>query len=120
MANKNVREFEELLRSDEKLQAALRAATEAYEGAKDDARAFFDATVGKLAEEAGLPFTFEEGKAFAAEGAEIDDADLDAVAGGGFCIGIGFGPPDAGGCEELSEYMGGGACAVVGTGGLGW
>ena len=35
-----------------------------------------------VAAEAGLPFTYEEGKAYALEGAELNDAKLDSVAGG--------------------------------------
>ena len=54
-------------------------------------QAFFDATIGKLAEEAGLPFTLEEGREFAAVEQELDDAELDAVAGGtALCYVIGI------------------------------
>lgn len=84
MANENVSKFEELLRTDEALQARLQELSSSFEGDKADFQAFFDATIGKLAAEAGLPFTMEEGRdSFAFD---LSDAELDAVAGGdGLC-----------------------------------
>ena len=115
----NVERFEELLRSDEGLQAKLRAATDAYEGDRSDERAVFDAVVAPLAAEAGLPFAFEEAKAAAEDGATLSDAELDAVAGGGcFIFGLGGGSDGANACSDKSS--GAGACAGVGVGFLSW
>jgi iron complex transport system substrate-binding protein len=63
----NVMKFEELLRSSEELQAKLRSATEAFAGDKTDEQAVFEAIIAPLAEEAGLPFTYDEAKALAAD-----------------------------------------------------
>lgn len=117
MAVENVGKFEELLRSDEDLQAKLRAAAEAFQGDKDDARAVFEAVVAPLALGVGLPFTFEEVSASATTGCELDDAALDAVAGGDFnyCFVIGGGDdPDAWACAYGD--FGVGACSFIGIG----
>ena len=59
MANENVARFEELLKGDDALKARLEELAKAYDGPADDQKAVFDATIGKLAAEAGFPFTFE-------------------------------------------------------------
>ena len=56
MANENPAKFEELLKSGGDIQAKLNELAAAFEGDKEDAKAYFDATVGKLAEELGLLF----------------------------------------------------------------
>lgn len=111
MANENVKKFEELLRGSEELQAKLKGLLAAFDGDKSDEEALFEATIAKLAEEAGLPFGFDEAKDCAiAEGA-ISDEELDAVAGGkGFCIIIG-GADDV---EIECTNEGGYSCAYVG------
>lgn len=106
MANENVKKFEELLRADEGLQAKLREAAEAFDGDRSDAQAIFDATVGKLAEEAGLPCTYEEARAHAVALSDLDDAELNAVAGGGCWIVGGSDGADADDCA---------ACVYVGV-----
>ena len=50
MSVENVGKFEELLRSDEGLQAKLREATEAYQGDRADGRAIFEAVLAPLAQ----------------------------------------------------------------------
>lgn len=122
MANENIARFEELLRSSEDMQAKLRAAADAYAGDKADAQALFEATIGKLAEEAGLPFSYDEGRAFAMDGVELDETELDAVAGGGFCYGPGGnGGPGNGDCLGKNDWESGmGACAYVGGGMFTW
>lgn len=116
----NVEKFEKLLLSDEGIQAKVRAATDAYEGDKADERAFFDATVAAVAAEAGLPFTFDEAMEFAASGTDLNDSELEAVAGGRVgCFGIGYGDtPGPEGCS--SERAGGGVCGGIGLGGAVW
>ena len=52
----NAEKFEELLRSNEELQAKLKAAAEAFEGDMTDEAAVFDAVIAPLATEAGVPF----------------------------------------------------------------
>ena len=116
MANENVARFEELLKNDEALQEKLNELSKAYEGDKEDEQAIFEATVGKLAEEAGLPFTLEEAREAVFAGRELGDAELDAVAGGGYCYFIGGASDVEATCGD-SEFH---ACAYVGVGfGLG-
>jgi hypothetical protein len=132
MAKENAEKFEKLLISDEKLQAKLRAAMDAYTGDRRDEKAVFDAVVIPLAEEAGLPFTFEEAREYAGRDREIpleegdkaaggDDASYDpALATSGVCFAIGISPdpPDADSCFD--DEVGAGACAYVGVGILMW
>jgi hypothetical protein len=80
MAVENASKFEKLLREDEALQAKMEAALKAFDGDKSDEKAVFDATVAPLAAEAGLPYTFEEAVE-STEARELDDSELDAVAG---------------------------------------
>ena len=115
----NIEKFEELLRTDEDLQAKLRAAQEAFEGDPADETSIFDAIVAPLASSLGLPFTFEELKEYAESGAEISAEDLDAAAGGSFCFVIGgseYGN-GTGACSE--EAVGATACYFLGVGFLG-
>lgn len=83
MSLENVMRFEDLLRSDETLQAKLKEAKETFDTEGADERAIFDALVAPLADEVGLPFTYEEGKDFAGDSVELSDEELDAVSGGG-------------------------------------
>jgi len=109
----NAKKFEELLRSDEALQEKLRAAAEAYTGDASDEQAVFEAVVAPLAEEAGLPFTYEEAQKLASgsEGPSLDD--LDAAAGGGGCFIFGGGD----GKESCgSDRFGATACMSGGPG----
>ena len=82
MAKENAGKFEKLLISDEKLQAKFREAMTAFTGDRKDEKAVFEAVIKPLAEESGLPFTYEEGKAHADENKELALAAGDAVAGG--------------------------------------
>ncbi|MCR4870153.1 MAG: hypothetical protein K5859_02515 [Atopobiaceae bacterium] len=90
MAVENVLKFGELIKGDEALQAKMKEASEAFAGDSTDEKAVFEAVVAPLAAEVGLPFTYEEVAELAAA-QEIDDSDLDAVAGGfAYCFGIGI------------------------------
>lgn len=110
----NAQRFEELLRSDEALQAKMRELAAAYDGDKEDERAFFESVMAPVSREAGLPFTFEEGMQHVSSGRVLDDAELDAVAGGSGCWLIGgSNGPDADACSE--EVYGANACAYVGV-----
>ena len=60
-----------------------------------------------------MPFTYEEGKAFAMESVELSDEELEAVAGGGGSCYIGGGGDSAGACSD--EEAGIGACAAMGV-----
>ena len=112
MANENVSKFEELLRGSEEIQAKLQELAQAFEGEKDDAKAFFDATIGKLAEEHGLPFTFEEGAAYAAADRNLSDDELDAVAGGSVCYFVCASPKVE---NDDCIHHKGSSCAYVGV-----
>ena len=113
----NVEKFEELLRTDEVLQAKVKELAGSYEGDREDEKAFFEAVFAPLAEEAGLPFTFEDGIEFAEAGKELDDTELDSVAGGkAVCWVIGGSTePEVSGCSSSDESTGGNACAYVGV-----
>ncbi len=107
----NVEKFEELLRSDDALQKKLATAVEAFTGDKGDEKSVFEAAVAPIAAEAGLPITFEE-VVEASTNRELDDSELDAVAGGdGFCFIIG-GTTDV---EAKCDSMTGQACAYIGV-----
>ncbi len=109
MALENVAKFEELLRTDETIKAKMDELFSAWEGDKTNDEAAFEAVVAPVAAEAGLPFTYEELKE-GADGADVDDDQLEAVAGGGFCFILG----GTNGREvECSE--GGRACAYIGV-----
>lgn len=87
----NAERFGELLRSDEGLQAKAREALGAFGGDRSDERAVFDAVVAPLAEEAGLPFTYDEARSAAEGEGEVDLAEADAATGGfdGLCFIVG-------------------------------
>ena len=92
------------MRDDKALRARLEEATSSFTGDKADARAVFDAVVAPLAADAGMPFTYDEATAAADDVKEIDEADLEAFAGGGveFSGGLGIGV-----CKEAGGGVGG-------------
>lgn len=94
MSLENVDKFQEMLASSEELQEKFKAAVDAVaEGASEEDS--FNAVIGQLAQEVGLPFTFEEAKQRAEEGTQLTDEQLDNVAGGWkFCVGWGVGTTD--------------------------
>ena len=119
MSLDNAKKFTELLKDDD-FQAKLAKVLDAYEGDKSDMRAFFEAGVGKLAEELDIPFTYEDALELAqsTSGREVSDAELDAVAGGdtgGVCLGLGFSSDVNARCGSKGGY----ACAYIGVGGGG-
>ena len=125
MAKENAKKFEELLVSDEKLQAKLRAAADSYTGDKKDEKAVFDAVIVPLANEANLPFTYEEAREYAMENRELSLDEGNAAAGGNadvdggtsWCFWIGGGDdPDAEACGAFTPETGFGACAFIGVG----
>ena len=112
MAQENIAKFEEKLRGDEALQAQLKELSEAYDGPKDDEQAIFDATLGQLAGGIGLPFTLVEARNYALAGGRVlEDAELEAVAGGGgLCIIIGGSSEPEAECDSVEGH----ACAYIG------
>ena len=112
----DVKRFEELLRSDEGLQAKLRDAMDAFQGDPSDGRAVFDAVVTPLAEELGIPVTFDEYMEYVSEGAEFSDDELDALSGGlSYCFAFGGGDVEKFACWG-KERRGAVACAHFGVG----
>ena len=115
MANENIKAFFEALSQDESLQQALREKELAYTGAKENREAIVQEVLIPVAEEAGYAFTLEELKEFEKgmrlEG-EIDEGELEAVAGGtnmwGACavVGIAWG--------EYCKVIGIGGCIIMG------
>ena len=119
MAVENVKAFFEVLSKDEAIQQALKAKEAAYTGSKEDRDAVVEAILLPVAKEAGYEFTLEELKKFAKsmwpEG-ELDEAELEAVAGGGgFCLILGFGSQEDTLVSE-SNHVGAGTCSGVGIG----
>ena len=113
MANENVTKFEELLRTDEALQARLQQLVDSFEGDATDEQAVFDATLGKMAAEAGLPFTLEEGREVAFGERPLSDGELDAAAGGsGACYVVGYSTEPEVECTSAQFH----ACAYAGLG----
>ena len=118
MAAENASKFEKLLREDEALRAKMEAAFKAFEGDTSDEKAVFDATVAPLAAEAGLPYTFEEAVE-STQTRELDDAELEAVAGGSWCIIIGGGHDRDSNTVDTENGVGVtgfGTCEYVGIG----
>lgn len=86
MSLENVSKFETLLQQSAELQDKLKAAYISFKGNKRDDREVFEALIAPLAEEAGLPYTYDEGVEVHMSGQELSDDELQAVAGGdGFC-----------------------------------
>lgn len=110
MARENVFKFEELLRTDENLVARLKELADAFEGDRADEAAFFAATIGKLAEEAGVPFSYEDGKELTSP-RELSEEELEAVAGGGFCWYVGGSSEPEAECDPTQGH----ACAYLGV-----
>ena len=127
MAKENAKKFEELLTSDENLQTKLRAAADSYTGDKKDEKAVFDAVIVPLANEANLPFTYEEAREYAMENRELSldegnaaaggNAELDGGKGGCAIIGI-TDEPETVSCINTDEGVA--ACAYVGVGFFVW
>jgi hypothetical protein len=114
MAQENVKLFKEKLVSSDELKEKLKKAEEAYTGDKQDRDNIVKTVLIPLAEEAGLPFTFEEAKAAEAGDGSLSDEELASVAGGGgaigvcFILGAGLGPSCA--------VAGAGLCIILGDG----
>lgn len=118
MAVENAIKFEKLLREDEELQAKMEAALKAFDGDKSDEKAVFDATVAPLAAAAGLPYTFEEAVE-SSQARELDERELEAVAGGSWCIIIGGGTDNDSNTVDTANGVGVtgfGTCKYVGIG----
>lgn len=86
MAAENIRKFEELLIADESLQLRLKALAKCLTGREAGDVQIFEATLGALATEIGLPFSFEEWRQRVSAMRSLDDAELSAVAGGVQCL----------------------------------
>ena len=100
MAKENIKAFFEALSKDETIQQMLKEKEHAYTGMKEDRESVVAEILIPTAKAAGYDFTLEELKEFETgmrpEG-ELDEAELEAVAGGvedwGVCIlaGLGWG-----------------------------
>lgn len=109
MAWENILKFEQLLRSDDAARSRLKALADGYKGNKSDVEAYFAATIGKVATDAGLPFSYEDSKALIF-GQELSDEELEAVAGGVSCYWIG----GSSSAEATCDLEIGAACAIIG------
>lgn len=121
----NAEKLEELLRSDEGLQGKVKAAMEAYEGDRADEKAIFDAVVAPLADEQGLPVTYEEYLEHVSRLTKLPDDEFDKVAGGGsYCFLIGGSDkpedyacyPEPGEDRSEEDAHGAVACGYAGVG----
>ena len=111
MAQENLAKLEEMLKADKDLQAKVNDLASAFEGDRADDKALFEATIGVMAAEAGLPVTHEEAVGAVPE-KELSDEELDAVAGGGVCYFVGASPSVDSECYNNR----GSSCAYVGVG----
>ena len=106
MAIENVKAFYKKLEAKEELQKKIAAADAAYNGDTGDKKAAVEAIVLPIAKEAGFDFTAEEmleaETAVNSEG-EFTEDELEAVAGGGWCLILGFGERD---CKTICKYVG--------------
>ena len=106
MAIENVKAFYEALEKDAELQAKVDAADAAYAGDAKDKAAAAAAILLPIAKEAGFDFTAEELLGFenaAVSEGEFTEDELEAVAGGGWCLILGFGERD---CKTICKYVG--------------
>ena len=102
MAKENIKAFFEVLSQDEAIQKALKEKELAYTGIKEDREAVVKEVLLPVAEEAGYAFTLDELKEFEKEAQaerELDEAELESVAGGavgtwGICVFFGVGGGD--------------------------
>lgn len=115
MAIENVRKLDERINGDESLQARLQELAEAFDGDREDPRAVFEAVVSPLAEEVGLPYTYDEALEYVDQGDDEDISadELKAAAGGvrDVCFVVGFGEVAA----DI-DLACGAACAGIGVG----
>ena len=106
MALEAVKAFYKELEANEELQKKIAAADAAYNGDTGDKKAAVEAIVLPIAKEAGFDFTAEEmleaETAVNSEG-EFTEDELEAVAGGGWCLILGFGERD---CKTICKYVG--------------
>ena len=92
MSQESTKKFMEQLRGDQALQEKLAAATAAFPGDLSDEKAVFEAVLAPIAKEAGFDVCYEDAVELAkATTDELTDDELDQVAGGSKCFGIGFG-----------------------------
>ena len=114
----NVEKLIELVKTDEAFQQKIADAAKAYDGEKTE-EAAFNAILAPLAEEYGLPVTYAEDKAAAAQkAAELSPDELEQTAGGFNLFGYditGFGN---GGLSKCT-VIGGGVGIVIGSDGGG-
>ena len=133
--NENIQKFSELVKKDETVQKKLKAAMEAYTGEQTE-EAVFNHVLVPIAEEYGMPATYDEFRAFmeSITDEEMTGDELRQVAGGrnkgvgaSICaaaIGLGIGVinPNAGKddpctiCTGFGIGNGATACMGIGTG----
>lgn len=118
MSRENVYQFETLLNEDGSVRERLKELAEAYGGDREDERAVFEAVIAPLAEEVGLPYTYDEVIEFAREKDDDEDLtpdELKAMSGGSYCVSLGFNDQvSADACNM--ESIGACACAYAGVG----
>ena len=118
MSLENVRQFEEMLIGDEALQARLRELSGAFGGDGQDARALFETVVAPLAEEVGLPYTYDEALEVLPQQSDddlgADEARAVAAGTGAGCLFIGVGGTTANACSD--DESGINACFGLGLG----
>jgi len=106
MALEAVKAFYEEVAKNGALQKKIAAADAAYNGDTEDKKAAVETIILPIAKEAGFDFTAEEmleaETAVNSEG-EFTEDELEAVAGGGWCLILGFGERD---CKTICKYVG--------------
>ena len=111
--NKDVAKYMEMMQTDTALQERIKEAAKNYTGEYKDEDVWND-VIGKIVEEEGFSFTFDDYKKYINDNSELSQDELLNVAGGrwGFCVIIG----GSDGGAASASWCGAGACYYVGIG----
>ncbi len=111
--NTNVADFVEMMKNDKALQDKIREASKDYAGEYKD-EDVWNNVLGKIVEEEGFSFTFDDYKKYMDKNSELSEDELKNIAGGewGYCLIVG----GTSGKVAEAKYHGIGACYYVGIG----
>lgn len=82
MANEKVLKFFDALKSNPELQGKLKTALSGLDKHQEDKGAFLTSVILPMAKESGFDITLDDIKEYMAQGHELDDEQMESVAGG--------------------------------------